>query len=153
MPPHPPRPLASHPAAINRRTFLGRSTHGIGSLALASLLNPALGSMSAAATSEPVPTDAWPGVVSPPHVLPRARRVIYLYMAGGPSHLETFDYRPKLAEMDGQPMPESITAGQQIAQLQGAELKCLAPQHPFGQFGESGQEVCSVFPTHRFDRR
>ncbi|MCB0188870.1 MAG: DUF1501 domain-containing protein, partial [Caldilineaceae bacterium] len=48
-------------------------------------------------------------------------------MAGGPSHLETFDYKPKLAEMDGQPMPESFTKGQPIAQLQGAALKCLGP--------------------------
>ena len=51
----------------------------------------------------------------------KAKRVIWLYMAGGPSHLETFDYKPQLAEMHGQPMPESFTKGQPIAQLQGPE--------------------------------
>ena len=67
-------------------------------------------------------------------------------MAGGPSHLETLDYKPKLAEMHGKPMPASFTKGQPIAQLQGKELKCFAPQHPFRQFGESGQSICSLFP-------
>jgi hypothetical protein len=67
-------------------------------------------------------------------------------MAGGPSHLETLDYKPKLAEMHGQPMPESLTKGQPIAQLQGKQLKCFAPQHPFQKFGDSGQEICTLFP-------
>ena len=58
-------------------------------------------------------------------------------MAGGPSHLETFDHKPKLAEMNGQPMPESFTKGQPIAQLQGQKLNCFAPQHPFKKFGKS----------------
>ena len=57
----------------------------------------------------------------------KAKRVIWLYMAGGPSHLETFDYKPKLAQMHGQPMPESFTKGQPIAQLQGQKLNCFAP--------------------------
>jgi hypothetical protein len=67
-------------------------------------------------------------------------------MAGGPSHLETFDYRPKLAAMSGKPMPESFTKGQPIAQLQGKPLTCLAPQHRFRKFGRSGQEMCELFP-------
>ena len=67
-------------------------------------------------------------------------------MAGGASHLETFDSKPKLAEMDGQPMPESFTKGRQIAQLQGAELRCLAPQHPFRRHGHSGQLISSILP-------
>ncbi len=68
-------------------------------------------------------------------------------MAGGPSHLETFDYKEKLKELDGQPMPASITDGQPIAQLQGKELKCLAPQFSYSKHGESGQEISDVF-TH-----
>ncbi len=56
-------------------------------------------------------------------------------MAGGPSHLETFDYKPTLARMHGQPMPESFTRGMPIAQLQGHKLVCLAPQHPFQRCG------------------
>jgi hypothetical protein len=72
--------------------------------------------------------------------------VIFLYQAGGPSHLETFDYKPKLAAMDGQGMPESFTKGQQIAQLQGKELKCFGPQYGFKTFGKSQQQICELFP-------
>jgi hypothetical protein len=60
--------------------------------------------------------------------------------------LETFDYKPKLAEMHGKPMPESITKGQQIAQLQGKPLICFGPQFEFQKFGKSGLEICKLFP-------
>ena len=121
----------------NRRTFLGRA--GLGSMALASLLKP---EAFAAAPK----TDRWQGVLSELHHTPKVKRVIHLYMAGGPSHLESFDYRPELEKMHGKPMPESFTKGQPIAQLQNKELKCFGPQHPFKKFGQSGQEVCAVFP-------
>ena len=122
-----------------RRTFLGHSARGLGSLALSSLFNPAL--LRAAA-----PANHAHGVIDPPHVAPKAKRVIFLSMAGGPSHLETLDHKPKLAEMHGQAMPESYTAGMPIAQLQGQTLKCYGPQHPFQRFGKSGQEICALFP-------
>jgi hypothetical protein len=112
-------------------------------VALASLLKPEL--LRAGEGDRPA-LDRWPGVVNPPHFAPKAKRVIYLYMAGGPSHLETFDYKPELAKRHGQPMPESLTAGQPIAQLQGQKLNCFAPQHPFRKYGRSGQEICSIFP-------
>jgi hypothetical protein len=79
-------------------------------------------------------------------VPPKAKRVIYLCMAGGPSHLETFDYKPKLAEMSGKPMPESFTKGQPIAQLQGKRLLCMEPQYSFQKVGRSGQEISTLFP-------
>ncbi len=85
-------------------------------------------------------------MVSPLHFAPKAKRLIYLYMAGGPSHLETLDHKPKLAAMHGKPMPESYTAGMPIAQLQGQKLNCFAPQHEFKKYGKSGQEICSIFP-------
>ena len=70
-------------------------------------------------------------------------------MAGGPSHLETFDYKPKLEELDGKPMPKSFTECQQIAQLQGQanNLKVLGPQHQFAKYGKSGQEISAVLPN------
>lgn len=126
-----------------RRQFFGKAARGIGSLALAGLMQQ---SASAAARTPSVEDALRYGLVTPRHQVPKAKRVIYLYMAGGPSHLETFDYKPKLAELDGQVMPESITAGQPIAQLQGRELKCLAPQHPFARYGKSQQEISTVFP-------
>jgi len=113
---------------------LGRGAAGMGLLGLNSLLSPRL----FAAESR--------GVVNPLHFPPKAKRVIYLYQAGGPSHLETFDYKPKLAAMDGQGMPESFTKGQQIAQLQGKELKCFGPQYGFKTFGKSQQQICELFP-------
>jgi hypothetical protein len=122
-----------------RRQFLGRATTGLGSLALASLLQ----GKASAATSGP---DLSRGIINPHHMRPRAKRVIHLCMAGGPSHLESFDYKPELAKLDGQPMPESFTKGQPIAQLQGKELRCLAPQHPFKRWGKSGQEFSTLFP-------
>ena len=78
--------------SIARRTFLGRTAAGLGAFALGTLLNPRL------LASE---TEKWRGVINPLHHAPKAKRVIYLYQAGGPSHLETFDYKPKLAEMHG----------------------------------------------------
>ena len=83
-----------------------------------------------------------------PHFAAKAKRVIFLCMAGGPSHLETFDYKPKLAELDGQPMPESFTKGQPIAQLQGKKLKCLGPLTKFQKYGQSGQVISDFLPWH-----
>jgi len=124
-----------------RRTFLSRAATGIGSVALASLLNP-----TRALADEKIALEKWPGLIKPLHHPAKAKRVIHLYMAGGPSHLETFDYKPKLAEMNGKPMPESVTKGQPIAQLQGQALKCFGPQHAFKKFGQSGLEICELFP-------
>jgi hypothetical protein len=118
----------------SRRAFLGRSAQGLGSLALASLLR---GNALAETSS---------GIISPLHHAPKVKRVIWLYMAGGMSHLETFDPKPKLAALNGKPMPESITRGQQIAQLQGSKLNCFAPQHPFKKWGQSGLEFSEIFP-------
>lgn len=116
---------------LERRAFLGRA--GIGSVALASLLAEENKGVLA---SEDAP---YRGPA-------RAKRVIWLTMAGGPSHLETFDFKPQLAKLDGKPMPESYTRGQQLAQLQGQALYCLAPQFPFQRFGKCGAEISTLFP-------
>ena len=116
-----------------RRAFLNRAGGGLGALAFASLVDPSLGT----AADDTKRDDRWPGVIRTPHVPAKAKRVIWLYMAGGMSHLETFDHKPKLAEMSGKPMPESFTKGQPIAQLQGAKLTCFAPQHTFKKYGKS----------------
>ncbi|PCJ61383.1 MAG: sulfatase [Candidatus Hydrogenedentota bacterium] len=121
-----------------RREFIRRSAYGIGTMALGSMLNPA-----SAIASETVPGI---GVVNPLHFAPKAKRVIFLYMAGGPSHLETFDYKPELARLDGKPMPDSFTQGQPIAQLQGKKLTCMGPLYTFNKHGQSGQEISSLLP-------
>ena len=127
---------------VNRRTFLRRTGLGVGTTALAALLNGSslgVGPAQAATTSG--------GILAQLHHPPRARRVIWLTMAGGMSHLETFDHKPKLAELHGQPMPESFTKGQPIAQLQGQKLNCFGPQHPFKKCGQSGLEISEIFPN------
>src|SRR6516165_6737123 len=124
-----------------RRAFLGKAAAGIGTMALASLLNPELAGASVDRKSL-----ASLGAINPLHFPAKAKRVIWLYQAGGPSHLETFDSKPQLAKQNGNPMPESFTKGQPIAQLQGAKLSCFAPQFGFKRFGKSGQEICELFP-------
>jgi len=126
----------NHAQRLTRRTFLGHASRGLGALALGSLIDPPAARAA----------DKWPGIINPLPFAPKAKRVIWLTMAGGPSHLETFDFKPKLRELDGQPMPESVTAGKQIAQLQGQQLKCFGPQFGFKKFGQNGTEMCELFP-------
>ncbi len=121
--------------ALNRRAFLGRAGTGLGVVAAASLLDPTL--LSAAPQK---------GVLTKLPLPQRAKRVIWLTMAGGPSQLELYDERPKLAEMDGKPMPESLTRGQQLAQLQGQKLVCLKPQFQFQKYGKSGTSLSTLLP-------
>jgi hypothetical protein len=122
----------------DRRTFLAQGGLGVGLAALQNLIGrEVLGAQTAQAGA---------GVVNPLHVTPRAKRVIFLCMAGGPSHLETFDYKPALAKLDGKPMPQSFTEGQPIAQLQGQALQCWGPQAKFVRCGESGQHISELLP-------
>ena len=124
-----------------RRDFLGRASGGLGLAALATLLD------ADALTAQPAPQPATPaGITGGLHLAARAKRVIFLCMAGGPSHLESFDHKPALAKMHGQPMPESYTNNQPIAQLQGKKLVCQQPMIPFEKFGKSGLEMTKIFP-------
>src|SRR3974390_1404557 len=84
---------------INRRAFLGRAAYGLGGMALACLLDPKLiGSARADSTPE-----QWKGIINPPPFPVRAKRIIHLCMAGGPSHLESFDFKPELKRLHGEP--------------------------------------------------
>lgn len=123
---------------LTRRAFLGRTTQGLGALALADLMVGAAAKARAA--------ESLRGVLNPVPLKQTAKRVIWLTMAGGASQLETFDPKPKLAALHGQPMPESMTKGQQLAQLQGAKLMCYGPQLPFAKFGKNQTEICALLP-------
>ncbi|MGE4633163.1 MAG: DUF1501 domain-containing protein, partial [Planctomycetota bacterium] len=87
---------------VSRRQFLGSLSMGVGAAALSQWWPEIVGASEMAAL--------------PSSIAPKAKRVIFLCMAGGPSHLETFDEKPKLTQLDGQPMPESFTKGMPIAQ-------------------------------------
>ncbi|MCO6047075.1 DUF1501 domain-containing protein [Aeoliella sp. ICT_H6.2] len=125
-----------------RRTFLKQSGVGLGIGALGALL----ADDSRGATATRLPTDALAGL---PHHRPRVKRVIFLCMAGGPSHLETFDFKTELVRRDREPMPTSLTEGQPIAQLQSKELRILAPRARFVPCGQSGQRISDLLPWHR----
>jgi hypothetical protein len=128
---------------VNRRAFLGRAGLGLGGIALANLLYPQVLRASSGALS---PAGRWTGAVQPPNLPVRAKRIIHLCMAGGPSHLESFDFKPELKKLNGQPFPESFTKGQQLAQLQGAQLIARGSFVDFAKYGDSGQEISTLFP-------
>ncbi len=117
---------------VSRRTFLQRSFAGIGGMALSELLG---------APASPL----LPGQ-SGLHFPAKAKRIIHLCMAGGPSHLESFDPKPKLDELNGKAFPTSFTAGQQLAQLQGRELIARGSFTKFKKWGKSGTEISELFP-------
>ncbi len=127
------------PIEVARRTFLTRSFAGIGGLALASI---AASQSAAGETARP----PWPPLAGLPHFAPKAKRIVHLCMAGGPSHVESLDPKPELDRIDGQPFPASFTAGQQLAQLQGAELKARKSFVKFKKWGNSGLEMSELFP-------
>ena len=128
--------FSNYLSEINRRSFLKQSLSSLGVVALGDLLSTdSLGSQGDI-----------PGSFEGLHHPAKVKRIIHLCMAGGPSHLETFDYKPALEKGHGEAMPESFTAGEQIAQLQGTELKVKGPTFPFSRHGKSGMEISDRFP-------
>ncbi|KAA5547091.1 DUF1501 domain-containing protein [Roseiconus nitratireducens] len=135
---------------LNRRTFLSQGGVSIGSAALTNLL----ARDGAAATASPARQPASapglpPGTTGLPELPQRIKRVIFLCMAGGPSHLETFDQKPELERLHGQPMPASFTEGQPIAQLAGQALKVQGPMTTFRRVGTNGQTISDFLPYHQ----
>jgi hypothetical protein len=125
---------------ITRRHFFADCRVGLGSLALASLLNES-GKFAAAADSRSLN----PLALQPTHFPPRAKHVIFLFMAGGPSQLELFDYKPKLQELSGQVIPESFVAGKRFAFIK-RDAKLLGTVRTFAKYGESGAELSECLP-------
>jgi hypothetical protein len=121
-----------------RRQFFKDCSVGLGSLGLASLLNPQLFADDAGADDPLAPKK--------PHFPARAKHIIYLHMAGAPSTLDMFDYKPKLNELNGQVCPESYIRGQQFAFIKGGKPKLLGTPHKFAKHGKSGQEMSNILP-------
>ena len=127
---------------LTRRHFFERCGLGIGSIALSSLMG---GRPSRAA----VPAEANPLAARPGHFPARAKSVIYLFMAGGPSQFELFEHKPKLQEYHGRPIPESFVEGKRFAFMSTFSKerpKLLATQRKFAQHGESGAWVSECLP-------
>ncbi len=126
--------------ALTRRAFFRRGSISLGSMALASLLGPRL-----AGAAE---TSGVPGALSSFHHPPKAKRVIYLFQSGAPSHLDLFDYKPKLREMSGVDLPESVRKGQRITGMTSGQknLFCVGSAFDFRKHGQSGLEISDALP-------
>jgi hypothetical protein len=124
--------------ATTRRQFLGRVSVGIGGAALASLLNDNLFALEPGKPVNPL-------APKPPHFPAKAKRAIYIHMAGSPSHLDLFDPKPKLMELNGQPCPESLYKKERFAFIKGVP-KMLGSPHKFKKYGECGMEMSELLP-------
>ncbi len=126
---------------VTRRQFLRRCGTGIGAVALASLLNQNLFAGDDAIN----PPDPKKPSTRPPHFPAKAKRVIYLHMAGAPSQLDLFDYKPRLQAMNGQPCPEDIIKGERFAFIKGVPTVLGSP-HTFAKHGKCGAELSELLP-------
>jgi hypothetical protein len=126
----------------SRREFLEKSSYGFGALALQYLLqgNEAFASAGPAEAVNPL-------APKQPPLPAKAKRVIFLFMEGGPSHMDTFDPKPTLNRLEGQPLPPSFLEGDvQLAQINAKESKLMGTRRTFKRYGQSGLEVSDVFP-------
>lgn len=129
-----------HPELVSRRWFFKDCGVGLGKLALAGLLTNAFtrnASAQQAATNPMAPKQ--------PHFKPKAKRVIHLFMAGAPSQLDLFDYKPKLVEFEGKPIPPEIIGGQRYAFIR-PDAAVMAPRFKFAKHGQSGAEISEALP-------
>ena len=126
---------------ITRRHFFNRCSLGVGSLALQQML---AGESQASVKIDP----ANPMASRRPHHTAKAKRVIYLFMAGGPSQLDLFDHKPLLEKYSGQKPPESLMSGKRFAFLKGNETLLASPRK-FGTYGQCGMTLSDLFPHHR----
>ncbi len=120
-------PKTETAAQLTRRHFFGECGYGVGKLALAGLL-----------------TDAF-ARGRPTHFAPKAKRVIHLFMAGAPSQLELFDYKPLLKKLEGKPLPPSVIGDQRYAFIQ-PDAGVLGPRFPFSPHGQSGATITNMMP-------
>jgi len=142
---------------MTRRHFFGRAGAslgagigaGIGTAALASLLNPRLFAAAPAAPAQSTAIPGRAGILDALHFAPRAKRVIYLFMSGGPSHIDLFDYKPKLREYHGQELPATVRMGQRVTGMTAGQksFPCVAPMFEFRRHGRSGAWVSELLPN------
>ena len=126
---------------MTRRHFFGRASLGLGTMALGSLLNERL-------LADPGPLPPSLGLINPLHFAPKAKRVIYLFMSGAPSHIDLFDYKPKLAALTGTELPKSIRGNQRITGMTSGqkELLCVGSPFQFSQYGKQGTWISELLP-------
>ncbi len=138
-------PLREYNASITRRQFFGRLAGGIGTAALASLLNPGLLAQSLPAPSGVTDNDRRGAL---PHFVPRAKRVIYLFQNGAPSHVDLFDYKPMLRQWHGRQIPDEVVSGRRFSTMTSGQTErpVVSEISNFAQRGESGAWVSDFLP-------
>jgi hypothetical protein len=145
-----PSRLIDHPGLrLNRRHFFSRTSLGLGGAALASLLSGSAAASPEGTNSDPLAIDpAAGGILGSYHVPPKVKRVIYLFMSGGPSQLDLFDYKPLLNKMNGQDLPDSIRMGQRLTSMSAnqATLPMAGSIFSFARHGKSGAWVSELLP-------
>ena len=127
--------------ALSRRHFLRECGVGLGKISLAGLLTNSLGGKVFAAADK----SGNPLAPKAPHFAPKAKRVIHLFMAGAPSQLDLFDYKPELTKLEGKPLPPSVIAGQRYAFIR-PDAAVLGPRFSFAKHGNSGAELSEMLP-------
>jgi hypothetical protein len=134
-------PVREQILAMTRRHFFGKSAAGIGTAALASLLTPEL-------LADKIDQQESFGLLKKLHVPPKAKRVIWLFMADGPSQLDMFDYKPKLEEFYNKDLPEEIRNGQRITTMTSGQSRfpCAPSLFKFAQHGQHGAWVSELMP-------
>jgi hypothetical protein len=134
-------PFHEHLQTLTRRHFFGQSSLGLGTAALASMLSD----RADAAKTVPSVTGGIPGL---PHFAPKAKRAIYLFMAGAPCQMDLLDYKPKMDEMFNKDLPDSIRKGQRLTTMTSGQKRFpIAPsKFKFAQHGENGTWVSELLP-------
>ena len=134
---------------LDRRNFLTKTTLGLGAAAIGSLLGAEklFGSSPKAASENPANFEE-EILKALPHIAPKAKRVVYLFMSGGPSQFETFDYKPKLIAMAGQNLPDSVRKGQRLTGMSANQsaLPMVPSYYKFNQYGKSGTWISELMP-------
>jgi hypothetical protein len=138
-------PYLDHHRWTTRRHFLGQCRTGIGAIALASLLGSARGAGGADAAAAAAASEN-PFSPRPPHFAPRAKRVIWLHMAGSPPQQDLLDFKPLLNELDGQPCPSELLEGERFAFIKG-HPRVLGSPYKFARHGRSGAWVSELLPN------
>ncbi len=134
--------------AIARRFFLEQCGYGLGKAALATLLPTGVASLASSQAAQAAERRRVGGLPGLPHFAPRAKRIIHLFMAGAPSHLELFDYKPKLFELAGKPLPPEVIRGQRYAFIR-PDSAVLEPQFKFQQATDAGMQISDALPHLR----
>jgi hypothetical protein len=136
-------PIEDFLRAVTRRHFFRQAGFGIGAAALSSLLNRY--AFASGLSTTPALNAVNPLAPKTPHFAPKAKSIIYLFMAGAPSQVDLLDYKPKLQELNGQHCPEDIIQGERFAFIKGVP-KLLGSPYKFRKWGQSGAEISELLP-------